>query len=312
MPVRRWRSIRRTNTGSRVASLGHTDPMGKVDLPDYPLTRNYFVSSHQHGGAGNASSKGLCQQFGDPLNSAPIQRALFIALDQWADQGVAPPPSQVPKLVGRDARAPAAPERHGLSQHPGRHLHRSEDDAVPVQLGFEVRQRRHQGQSIRRRRSSPLEDNAENRSDLSDLCSEDRRRRQRHRRHSFARCHRAARNLCGLVAAGRASGPTTAAKAPGRSVPFAQTKAARMASGDPRLSIEERYTVLHGRTTTQLLSAIDNMVQQRYMLPEDAPTSFISGPPKGSGRRLDAGPEGVRDPASAGVGEHQGRAWRRP
>jgi Alpha/beta hydrolase domain len=58
----------------KAGSLGHTDPMGKVDLPDHPMTRNYFVSSHQHGGAGNAASKGLCQQFGNPLNSAPIQR----------------------------------------------------------------------------------------------------------------------------------------------------------------------------------------------------------------------------------------------
>jgi hypothetical protein len=64
----------------KAASLLHTDPAGTVDLPESAYTRNYLISSHQHG-TGNAASKGACQQFMNPLNSAPIQRALFIDLD---------------------------------------------------------------------------------------------------------------------------------------------------------------------------------------------------------------------------------------
>jgi hypothetical protein len=68
----------------------------------------------------------------------------------------------------------------------------------------------------------------------------------------------------------------TAAKAPGQSVPFAQTKAARLAAGDPRLSIEERYGSFTGYYYS-LLGAINDMVARGYMLPEDAPAAFNTG-----------------------------------
>ena len=88
------------------ASLLHTTPDGTRDLPDSPYTRNYFMSSMRHGTAatpagmppGTPPSRGLCQQSDNPLNSAPVQRALFIALDEWATKGKEPPHSRVPKL----------------------------------------------------------------------------------------------------------------------------------------------------------------------------------------------------------------------
>ena len=84
----------------KAASLLHTTPDGTRDLPDSPYTRNYFMSSMRHG-TGNAASRGLCQQLDNPLNSAPVQRALFIALDKWATEGERPPASRVPKLRDR-------------------------------------------------------------------------------------------------------------------------------------------------------------------------------------------------------------------
>src|SRR5205085_4705108 len=39
-----------------------------------------------------------CQQRGNPLDSSPIQRALFIALDEWATRDRRPPDSRVPRL----------------------------------------------------------------------------------------------------------------------------------------------------------------------------------------------------------------------
>ena len=90
----------------KAASLLHTTPDGTKDLPDSPYTRNYFMSSMRHGTAatpagtppGTPPSRGLCQQSDNPLNSAPVQRALFIALDEWATEGRKPPRSRVPKL----------------------------------------------------------------------------------------------------------------------------------------------------------------------------------------------------------------------
>jgi hypothetical protein len=88
----------------KAASLLHTTPDGSRDLPDSKFTRNYFMSSMRHGtaaspgGPGTLPGRGVCQQADNPLNSAPVQRALFIALDEWATEGRKPPKSRVPKL----------------------------------------------------------------------------------------------------------------------------------------------------------------------------------------------------------------------
>src|SRR3954469_2601596 len=60
------------------ASLLHTTPDGSRDLPEAPFTRNYFISSHMHGSSGFPPNQGNCQQLTNPLNSAPVQRALFL------------------------------------------------------------------------------------------------------------------------------------------------------------------------------------------------------------------------------------------
>ena len=115
------------------ASLLHTDTLGKTDLPDHPMSRLYFVSSHQHG-TGNPTSKGQCQQFANPLDSTPILHALWEALDQWSTKGVAPPPSMVPRLAD-GTLVPALPQSaHRLSEHPGRDVHGPQVDAVPAEL----------------------------------------------------------------------------------------------------------------------------------------------------------------------------------
>jgi hypothetical protein len=86
----------------KAASLLHTTPDGSRDLPDSKFARNYFMSSMRHGtgnpGTDANPNRGLCQQRDNPLNSAPVQRALFIALDEWATEGRKPPRSRVPRL----------------------------------------------------------------------------------------------------------------------------------------------------------------------------------------------------------------------
>ena len=55
----------------------------------------------------------------------------------------------------------------------------------------------------------------------------------------------------------------------GQYIPFARTKADRLASGDPRLSIEERYPDIE--TYSSLLSdAINNLERSGFLLPFDA------------------------------------------
>ena len=54
----------------------------------------------------------------------------------------------------------------------------------------------------------------------------------------------------------------------GSFIPFARTKAERMKSGDPRLSIEERYA---GKDDylKKFEAAAKSLADQRYLLPED-------------------------------------------
>ena len=52
-------------------------------------------------------------------------------------------------------------------------------------------------------------------------------------------------------------------------IPFAKTKAERLATGDPRLSIEERYRSAEAYYAAAVKQA-DQMVKQRLLLPEDA------------------------------------------
>jgi hypothetical protein len=59
----------------------------------------------------------------------------------------------------------------------------------------------------------------------------------------------------------------------GQYIPFARTKAERMASGDPRLSIEERYPSFSVYYDA-VRKAIDGLVARRLMLPEDADSNL--------------------------------------
>jgi hypothetical protein len=75
-----------------------TDGRGHdLDLSRTPNVRYYLLSSFQHG-TGNSTTTGICRQLGNPLSSAPVERALLVDLDQWVSEGVPPPANQVPRI----------------------------------------------------------------------------------------------------------------------------------------------------------------------------------------------------------------------
>jgi Alpha/beta hydrolase domain len=55
----------------------------------------------------------------------------------------------------------------------------------------------------------------------------------------------------------------------GQYIPFELTRAERLAKGDPRLSIEERYRN-HAQYVSRVARAADRLVRQRLLLEEDA------------------------------------------
>src|SRR6266850_6313684 len=102
----------------KAASLMTTNPQGTMDLPDHPKARYYLISSHQHG-TGNAAARGSCAQFQNPLDSAPVLRALWIAMDEWSTRSVAPPPSSVPRLADGTLVPPLPQSAEGFPKIPG-------------------------------------------------------------------------------------------------------------------------------------------------------------------------------------------------
>jgi hypothetical protein len=83
------------------ASLNVHDSAGKpVAMAEN--ARLYFASGFQHGGVAGilnpARPAGMCQNPVQGSGWAPTIRALLVALDDWADRGIAPPPSNYPTV----------------------------------------------------------------------------------------------------------------------------------------------------------------------------------------------------------------------
>ena len=251
----------------KAGSLLHTDPTGTFDLPDSPFTRNYLISSHQHG-VGNAAVKGACQQFLNPLNSGPVQRALFIALDRWAD-GEIPPTSRVPRLADGTLVPPLPRSVVGFPDIPGvtytglkttRYLF----DYGP---GFYTTGIATINPPLV---TPPYQDNPVNGpiypsfvpttdSDGNEIAG--------------VRLPDVTVPLATYTGWALRSGAQAndGCEAAGQYVPFARTATERRLSGDPRPSIEERYPSF-GRYYSEVIRAIDDLIKDRLMLCEDAAT----------------------------------------
>ncbi len=249
----------------KAASLMTTDPTGTKDLPDSPFTRIYLMSSMQHG-TGNGAAKGACQQFQNPLDSQAVQRALFVALDKWVTNGTEPPPSQVPKLSNGTLVKPDQTST-GFPQIPG-----------VTYSGFKTtRYLLNYGPNFYTKGiptinppafSTPYQDNPSNGpiypsfvpktdADGNDIAG--------------LRLPEVQVPLATYTGWALRAGPhaNDGCEGSGQYIPFAKTKAERLASGDPRLSIEERYGNIETYSSI-LQKAIDGLERSGFLLPVDA------------------------------------------
>jgi len=231
--------------------------------------RLYFVSSTAHG----FSTVGLltpppghsplCQ---NPTTSAAVSdttRALLVAMDQWADQGIEPPKSNYPRLedgtlVTLDEAREAFPKIPGVSfptvlndyellnfgpefGRMGGVLTLQPPELGPSYMEFVPKSDR-DGLNISGIRPMQV------RAPIGTSTGWNVR----------AAGHRAP-NLCGLT---------------GSFFTFATTKAERLANGDPRKSLEERYKD-HDGFVKAVEKAARELVHERFLLEEDA-DAFIS------------------------------------
>ncbi len=250
----------------KAASLLHTTPDGRVDLGDSPFTRNYFISSHQHG-TGDGTSKGNCQQFLNPLDSAPIQRALFLALDAWTN-GTPPPASRVPRLSDGTLVPPLPQSGMGFPSIPGVTYTGLKTTRYLLDYGpgfYETGIATINPPVIH---PPTYEDNPLNGqiypsfvpktdSDGNDIAG--------------VRLPDVTVPLATYTGWALRAGPQAndGCESSGQRIPFAKTEAERLTSGDPRPSVEARYPSF-GNYLSQVNRAIDGLVKDRLMLCEDA------------------------------------------
>ena len=248
------------------ASLFHTDPAGKVDLPDHPQARLYFISSHQHG-FGNGNAKGACQQFGNPLNSGPIQRALWEDLDAWSTKGVAPPPSAIPHLSDWTL-VPALPQAGmGFPNIPGvtytglkstRYLLNYGKDFYKTGI-MTVNPPVISPPMFENPKNGPIYPTYVPKTDAdgNDIAGI---------RLADVTVPLATYTGWALRAGAQAG---DGCEGTGQMIAFPKTKAERIATGDPRMSIEERYPSF-AVYAEKVKAAVEDMVAKRVLLREDA------------------------------------------
>jgi hypothetical protein len=256
----------------KAASLFHTDTAGTVDLPGHPMARLYLLSSKQHGGAGNPASKGLCQQFLNPLDSAPVQRALWDALDKWSTQGIAPPASAIPTLAGHTMVAPLPQSGVGFPNIPGvmytglkttRYLF----DYGPGFYTFGI-------PTINPPVvTPPYQDNPANGPIYPSYVPTTDADGNEIAGIRLPELVVPLATYTGWALRSAANNGPDGCEGSGQFIPFPKTLADRTASGDPRKSIEERYPNFSSYYFL-VSQAVNSFVANRWMLAEDAPAAM--------------------------------------
>lgn len=83
----------------RAASLFHTTVDGQKDMPLPANVRGYLLAAGQHGVASFPPARTIGQQMNNPLDYRWVMRTLLVAMNRWTTDGVAPPPSAIPRIA---------------------------------------------------------------------------------------------------------------------------------------------------------------------------------------------------------------------
>lgn len=230
-------------------SLVTTDGFGQdIELP--PNVRVYQVASIQHGPAQNASRTATCQQLSNPNKSRPHLRALLLALDGWSTAGTLPPASRYAS-VGAGTLVPSLPQAGvGFPEIPGvRYTGWSVNAAVKDKTSLPNRFIEGQEYTVLVGKTDADGNELDGIRTVEVQVPIGTYTGWALRRAPFAEGED-----CALT---------------GQFIPFARTRAERMASGDPRLSLQERYPT-HADYVTKVGQAADRLVAEGLMLEEDA------------------------------------------
>lgn len=229
------------------ASLVVTDTEGKpLTMPDN--VRLYFLSNlphYQQAGA-KAGLTDMCKYPNNPLNAGPFVRALLVAMDAWVSDGTPPPASRYPSRSDDTLVQPTA-QAVGFPQNPA--FPYTKRMAKPALIDFSV-------MPPVKKQYYPV---FVPKTDADGI--------------ALAGVHLPV--LDAPIATYTGWNPRRAGYAQwelcgntGSMVPFADSVAERHATGDPRLSVEERYAT-PGAREQLLQQAAQKLVKDRLLLEED-------------------------------------------
>ena len=239
---------------AKATSVLHTDTQGR-DLGETPGVRLYLIAGRPHGDGVPASGPGICQQARNPLVGNQGLRALLVLLDRWVSTGAEPPASRVPRR-GEETLVSSKQDEVGFPTIPGvaynGRMHGGDlfdfgaqaDHGIltvlpPKRLGSPypafVPRTDADGNTLAGIR-------------LPDI--------------AVPTATYTGWNL-------RKNPPDEGCDHAGMILPFARTKAERLAKGDPRLSLEERYPD-HATYVREVSAAATDLQRQGFLLHEDA------------------------------------------
>lgn len=239
------------------SSLVTTDGLGHdIPLPD--TVRVYFMSSQQHGPAA-VPTLGICQQLNNPLPRGSILRAVLVALDEWVTKGIRPPDSRLPRvnngtLVPPDQASTGFPNIPGVVYH-GLVNASGVRDFGPLVMGNRGLVTLNPPVAVPGKEHVVLVTKVD--VDGNDVAGV---------RVPQLEVPIATHTGWNTRAAGFSEGDQCDLS--GMFLPFANTRAERMTSGDPRLSLEERYRN-HGGYVSRIVEAARVQRGERFLLQED-------------------------------------------
>lgn len=244
---------------SRAGSLVHTDPDGTRDAVLADDSRVYFIASAQHGpgtlppaAGGTSANRGSYPS--NPNDFRPLLRALVRALDEWVARDIAPPASRYPRIADGTL---VPPERAGWPALPGIRLPLVRNQPARMDYG----PRWHDGiVTIEPPRLGTVYPA------LVPAVDADGNDRAGIR---LPEIEVALATQTGWNPRHPTTGaPLALAGVVGSYLPLARTRAARDASGDPRLSLAERYAD-RASYLGRVAEAATALTRERLLLPQD-------------------------------------------
>lgn len=229
------------------ASLVVTDTKGDpIAMPDN--VRVYFLSNLQHFALANSkpAATKTCQFLTNPLNAGPSVRALLVAMDAWITNGTEPPKSRYPSRADGTLVPPTKADV-GFPSIPGFPYNGTMTKPVLMDFGT---------MPPTKGKPYPIflpKTDADGRAVAGVHLPTLEAAAGTHTGWNVRKAGFAEGELC---------------ENNGSFVPFAATKEERLKSGDPRLSMEERYPNAGDRAAA-IEKAARQLVQDRLLLEDD-------------------------------------------